>query len=176
MDEARFKSAIRDVLDFPEPGIVFKDITPLLGHPAIFAEAVDALAAGYEDAGITKVVGIEARGFIFAAPVAMRLEAGFVPIRKPGKLPSETHEQEYELEYGTDRIEVHRDAFEPGDKILLVDDVLATGGTGAAAIELMRGLGGDVVGFCVLVELDFLGGRSRLGSVEVRALVHYDNP
>ncbi len=174
--EADYKRLIRDIPDFPQAGVVFKDITPLLGDADAFLAAVDAIAAHFSDRGITKVAGIEARGFIFAAPVALRLEAGFVPIRKPGKLPHDTEEQGYELEYGTDLLEVHKDAFGPGDVALIVDDVLATGGTAAAGVRLLRRLGADVAGVGVLVELGFLNGRRRLTDVDLHALVRYDGP
>ena len=165
---------IRDVADFPEKGILFKDITPLLGHSATFAAATAAMSAPFVGHGVTKVVGIEARGFIFAAPIANRLRAGFVPIRKAGKLPHEVRHLEYDLEYGTDRIEVHRDGVGPDDKVLIVDDVLATGGTSAASIQLIESLGAAVVGLAVLVELDFLSGRAALDGTSVHAVVHYD--
>lgn len=168
-----FARYIRDVPDFPEPGIVFKDITPLLGHADTFAEAIAAMGAPFEDSGVDVVVGIEARGFIFAAPLAQHFSAGFVPVRKPGKLPWQVSGQEYDLEYGTDRLEAHNDAIHPGSKVLVVDDVLATGGTGAAAVDLVRALGGEVVGFSVLIELDFLSGRDRLDNVPVHTVVHY---
>jgi adenine phosphoribosyltransferase len=174
MSEAIYRAHIRDVPDFPEPGILFKDITPLLANHDAFSASVAGLAAPFTDAGVTKVVGIEARGFIFAAPVANNLEAGFVPIRKAGKLPHEIEHLEYDLEYGTDRIEVHRDAITVEDRVLVVDDVLATGGTGAAAVGLIQSLGGEVVAFSVLVELGFLDGRNRLGATPVHALVTYD--
>ncbi len=173
MIETRMRSFIRDVPDFPEPGIVFKDITPLLGDYGAFNEAIDAMIEPFHDSGITKVVGVEARGFIFAAPIAMRLGAGFVPVRKPGKLPHHVHHQVYDLEYGTDRVEIHRDAATPDDHVLVVDDVLATGGTGRASTDLIRALGAHVVGFTVLAELAFLGGRERLGGVDVHAVVRY---
>lgn len=173
MDGVDLESHIRDILDWPEPGIVFKDITPLLAHPSAFSAAIDAMVLPFADSGITKVVGIEARGFIFAAPMADRLDAGFVPIRKAGKLPSEIHHQEYELEYGTDRIEVHSDAVGPLDRVLIVDDVLATGGTGGAAITLVEKLGASVAGFAVLIELGFLNGRAKLSNVEVHTVMHY---
>jgi len=161
-------SRIRDVPDYPQPGVLFKDITPLLGDHEAFAAVVDELSAGLE---VDKVVGIEARGFILAAPVAYRCGAGFVPVRKKGKLPAETLSAAYDLEYGSAVIEVHRDAFGPGDRVLIVDDVLATGGTAAAAVELIRSTGAEVVGVSVLLELAFLKGRSRLSDVGLRSLV-----
>jgi adenine phosphoribosyltransferase len=160
---------IRDVPDYPQPGIVFKDITPLLADGTAFAAVVRALADGHE--GVTKVAGIEARGFILAAPVAYVLGAGFVPIRKEGKLPSETHAESYELEYGEATLEVHIDAFGPGDRVLIVDDVLATGGTAAATAELVRRTGAAVAGIVVLLEIGFLAGRGKLGDLDVRALL-----
>ncbi|MBB5077715.1 adenine phosphoribosyltransferase [Nonomuraea endophytica] len=159
---------IRDVQDYPQPGVLFKDITPLLGDPDGFAAMVDEIAGLFE---ADKIVGIEARGFILAAPVAYKARAGFVPVRKKGKLPAETLEESYDLEYGSATIEVHRDAFAPGDRVLIVDDVLATGGTAAATVELVRRAGADVVGVAVLMELAFLEGRARLPGVEVRALL-----
>lgn len=164
---------IRDIADFPEPGIVFKDITPLLASPEAFNHSINLLMAPFVDAGITKVAGIEARGFIFAAPIATRLGAGFVPIRKPGKLPHEVSRFDYVLEYGSDALEVHIDAFSPADNVLIVDDVLATGGTAAAAIRLIHDLGAHVAGLSVLVELDFLGGRSKLGETRLHSLISY---
>jgi adenine phosphoribosyltransferase len=160
---------IRDVADYPQPGIVFKDITPLLADGAAFAATVKALADGSE--GVTKVAGIEARGFILAAPVAYVLGAGFVPVRKHGKLPAQTHAQSYELEYGEATIEVHIDAFGPGDRVLIVDDVLATGGTAAATSELVKRAGATVAGVVVLLEIGFLAGRAKLPGVDVRALL-----
>jgi len=153
---------IRDVPDFPQPGVVFKDLTPLLAHPQAFASAVKAIALPFETSGITKVVGIEARGFIVAAPVAVILGAGFVPVRKRGKLPWRTEQATYDLEYGSDVLEIHADAVAPGDRVLVVDDVIATGGTASATVELVERLGGSVVGLGFLVELEFLGGRRRL--------------
>ncbi|WP_405147618.1 adenine phosphoribosyltransferase [Sphaerisporangium sp. NBC_01403] len=161
-------SRIRDVPGYPQPGVVFKDITPLLGDHAAFSAVVDALA---DELDVDKVVGIEARGFILAAPVACKAGAGFVPVRKKGKLPAETLEASYDLEYGSAVIEVHRDAFAPGDRVLIVDDVLATGGTARATVELVSRAGAEVVGVSVLMELAFLKGRDRLGDVDVRALV-----
>ncbi|MEU4833018.1 adenine phosphoribosyltransferase [Streptosporangium sp. NPDC023615] len=159
---------IRDVPDYPKPGVLFKDITPLLADPAVFAAVIEELAGMYE---VDKIAGIEARGFILAAPAALRAGVGFVPVRKKGKLPSETHEESYDLEYGSAVIEVHRDAFAPGERVLIVDDVLATGGTARAAVELVRRAGAEVVALAVLMELAFLEGRERLTDVEVRSLV-----
>jgi adenine phosphoribosyltransferase len=162
-------SLIRDVPDYPKPGIVFKDITPLLADGPAFAATVRALAAGHD--GVTKVAGIEARGFILAAPAAYVLGAGFVPVRKHGKLPSQTHAESYELEYGEATLEVHIDGFEPGDRVLIVDDVLATGGTAAATAELVRRTGATVAGIVVLLELGFLAGRAKLPGLDVRSLL-----
>jgi adenine phosphoribosyltransferase len=160
---------IRDIPDYPKPGVVFKDITPLLGDGAAFRAVVDGLAAGYGD--VDKVAGIEARGFILAAPVACRLGAGFVPVRKQGKLPAATYSQDYELEYGTATIEVHQDAFEPSDRVLIVDDVLATGGTARATADLVQRSGATVAGIVVLIELSFLDGRAKLPDLPVTALL-----
>jgi adenine phosphoribosyltransferase len=162
-------SRIRDIPDYPRPGIVFKDITPLLADGKAFAAAVAAMAAGY--GRIDKVVGIEARGFILAAPVALRLGAGFVPVRKQGKLPGATYAESYELEYGTATIEVHTDAIGPGERVLIVDDVLATGGTAAATASLVRRFGAEVVAVTVLLELVFLDGRASLPDLEIRTLL-----
>lgn len=162
-------SMIRDVRDYPKPGIVFKDITPLLADGAALARVISALAAGH--ARIDKVAGIEARGFILAAPVALQLGVGFVPVRKEGKLPAACRSQTYELEYGTATLEVHEDAFAPGDQVLIVDDVLATGGTAAATADLVRRSGAVVTAAAVLLELGFLSGRSRLPGLDVRSLL-----
>ena len=165
---------IRDVPDFPEPGVVFKDITPLLADHEGFTAVVQALAAaGRDESGepvVDKVVGMEARGFILAAPVALALGAGFVPVRKAGKLPGPTHAVSYSLEYGEATLEVHQDAFDEGDRVLLVDDVLATGGTAAATHELVRRCGADVVGLAVLMELSFLPGRATIGDLPLHSL------
>ncbi len=160
---------IRDVPDYPEPGVVFKDITPLLGDGAAFRAVIDALAATCGP--VDKVAGIEARGFILAAPVAARLGAGFVPIRKKGKLPGATFAEDYQLEYGTATIEVLTDAFAPGDRVLVIDDVLATGGTACASAELVQRAGAQVAGIAVLLELSFLDGRAKLADLPVTALV-----
>jgi adenine phosphoribosyltransferase len=158
----RLASLIRDIHDFPKPGIVFKDITPLLADPDAFRIATELMVAPF-DQPITQVMGIEARGFILAAPIALALGAGFVPVRKPGKLPWDTHAHSYELEYGSDALEVHRDALTPDDRVLIVDDVLATGGTAAAACELVSGyFASAVVGVTFLLELTELGGRDQL--------------
>lgn len=170
----RLTALIRDIPDFPEPGVVFKDITPVLGDGDALTFLVDALAKPYSDFGISKVAGIEARGFTLATPVADRLNAGFIPVRKPGKLPHETARQDYELEYGTDALEVHLDSVVEGERVLIVDDVIATGGTAAAAIRLLQSVGADVIGFAVFIELVFLGGAAKLDGVPLHALVRYD--
>jgi adenine phosphoribosyltransferase len=174
MDVEWLKAHVRDIPDHPRPGVVFKDITPLLSDPAAFVGAVDAVAAPFADRRIDKVIGIEARGFVFAAPVAYRHAAGFVPVRKAGKLPWEIERCEYELEYGTDLLEIHRDAIDPGEQVLIVDDVLATGGTARAALSLVERLGGEVAGFAFFIELEFLHGRERLGGHEAHAVITYD--
>ncbi len=163
------RSRIRDVADYPQPGVTFKDITPLLADGAAFAAVVSALASGYD--GVDKVAGIEARGFILAAPVAIALGAGFVPVRKAGKLPGPTYAQSYDLEYGSATVEVHQDAFAPGERVLVVDDVLATGGTGSATAELVRKAGGEIAAIAVIMELSFLNGRSRLPDAAIRSLL-----
>jgi len=170
---AELKRTIRDVNNFPKPGIVFKDVTPVLLDVALFAQTVKLMADPYRDARITRVVSIESRGFLFGAPIALELGAGVVPIRKPGKLPAATQRVEYALEYGTDALEMHHDAVGPGDRVLVVDDVLATGGTANAAAQLVGGTGAAVVGFTFLIELDFLKGRQRLQGRRVEALLHY---
>jgi adenine phosphoribosyltransferase len=167
--EALITAYVRDVPDYPQPGVLFKDITPLLAEPKAFGAVIDALAASFGP--VDKVVGIEARGFILAAPVAYQTGAGFVPVRKKGKLPSATFAQEYQLEYGTATLEVHQDAFEPGERVLIVDDVLATGGTARATATLVRRAGAEVAGISVLMELSFLGGRSVLSGLDVRSLL-----
>jgi adenine phosphoribosyltransferase len=167
------KGRIRDIPDFPRPGVVFKDITPLLADARSFRASIDGLVEAHAAAGVDLVLGIEARGFVFAAPVADRLGAGFVPVRKAGKLPWELEREEYELEYGTDLLEIHRDAISPGQRVLVVDDVLATGGTAAATIRLVERLGGTVVGLEFVIELAFLAGRSKLAAHPVHSLLVY---
>jgi adenine phosphoribosyltransferase len=167
--EATITAHVRDVPDYPKPGVLFKDITPLLGDADAFGGVVEAMAATFGP--VDKVVGIEARGFILAAPVAYEIRAGFVPVRKQGKLPSATFAEEYELEYGTATLEVHQDAFEPGERVLIVDDVLATGGTARATASLIRQAGAQVVGVAVLMELSFLKGRQAIPDLEVRSLL-----
>jgi adenine phosphoribosyltransferase len=167
------KSLIREVPDFPKPGILFYDITTLLKDPDGLKAVIDALCAHYEGQGIRTVAGIEARGFIFAPAVAYALNAGFVPIRKPKKLPAAVEWVEYALEYGTDTLEVHRDAIQQGDNVLIVDDVLATGGTAAAAAKLVEKLGGQVAGLGFVIELDFLKGRDKVLAYDVNSLIHY---
>ncbi|MBK5221592.1 MAG: adenine phosphoribosyltransferase [Acidimicrobiia bacterium] len=167
------ESLIHDVADWPQPGVGFKDITPLLADPAAFTEVIDRLAGHFIDREVTKVVGIEARGFLIGAPVALRLGAGFVPARKPGKLPRPTETVTYDLEYGTDSLEIHTDAIEPGEQVAIIDDVLATGGTAAAAVELVERLGGNLVGLGFVIELGFLGGAARIAGAAHTSLVTY---
>ena len=164
---------VRDIDDFPTQGVSFRDITPLLGDRKGFARAVDELADRFESVGADRVLGVEARGFIIAAPVAYRMGAGFVPVRKAGKLPWAVVREEYSLEYGNDKLEIHRDAIHPGERILVIDDVLATGGTAAATVRLVEALGGLVVGVGVLIELEDLGGRARLDGHRVESLARY---
>src|SRR3954451_9938674 len=169
----RLRSLIRDIPDFPKPGVGFKDITPLLADPVAFRTTVDALADHFDDARVDKVLGIEARGFIAAAPVARRLGVGFVPVRKAGKLPWQVEKEEYVLEYGTDLLEIHQDGVARGERALIIDDVMATGGTAAATIRLVERLGGDVVGLGFVIELAFLGGRGKLDGRPAVALITY---
>jgi adenine phosphoribosyltransferase len=163
---------ILDVPDYPKPGVVFKDISPLLGDPAAFGLVVGAMAEQVRAAGATRVAGLEARGFILAVPVALAAGVGFVPVRKAGKLPRETYREDYELEYGSAAIEVHRDAFEPGERVMVVDDILATGGTAVAAAKLVRDVGAVPVGLSVLMELGFLHGRERFAAAVPQAGIH----
>lgn len=167
------RARIRDIPDFPKRGIMFKDITPLLLDAALFRQAVELMTVPFRRLGVSRVIGIESRGFLLGAPIAIALEAGLVPIRKPGKLPAERERVEYALEYGMDALEMHRDAVGPGDRVLIVDDVLATGGTAEGAARLVRAQGAALVGFSFLIELDFLGGRAKLPGERVEALLHY---
>jgi adenine phosphoribosyltransferase len=169
----QIKALIRDVPDFPQPGIVFKDITPVLAHADAMSTIIDLIVVHFGRGTVDKVVGIEARGFILAAPVAYHFNAGFVPIRKQGKLPWETASAEYELEYGTATIELHRDAIEQGERVLIVDDVLATGGTAQAAASLVERCGGVIRGISCLIELEFLKGRSKLEGYEVHSFIQF---
>lgn len=164
MSDFDFESFITDIPDYPEPGVVFKDITPLFADAKAMRQTVLAIADHFRDAGITKVVGPEARGFMIGVPVAMELGAGFIPARKPGKLPRETYSVSYELEYGSDTLEIHRDAIEPGDRILIVDDLIATGGTAAATGKLIQEVGGELVGYACILELTFLNPRDVLAT------------
>ena len=166
-------SYIRDIPDFPKPGIQFKDVTPLLANPAAFGHAIDCLARHYRGAGIDALAAAEARGFLFAAPLALALARPLIMLRKPGKLPYQTVSLQYELEYGTAELHMHVDSVRPGMRVLLVDDVLATGGTMIAARHLVEKAGGTVVGIAFLIELTFLGGRERLGSADIFSLIRY---
>jgi adenine phosphoribosyltransferase len=164
---------IREIPDYPTAGVIFRDITPLLGSPAAFGRAIDDLVARFHDVPVDRVVGIESRGFILAAPVAYRLRAGFVPVRKAGKLPWAVAREEYALEYGTDKLEIHRDAIHPDERVLIVDDVLATGGTAAATARLVETLGGQVVGLGFMLELANLGGRAKVGERRIESLTSF---
>jgi adenine phosphoribosyltransferase len=166
-------NAIRDVPDFPKKGILFKDITTLLKDGNKLRKAVDALCEQYKNVKVDKVLGVEARGFIFAPMVAYKLGAGFVPVRKPGKLPAKTKAVTYDLEYGTDTLEIHEDAIGKGDKVLIIDDLLATGGTAAGVVKMVRELGGEVLGVGFLIELTFLNGKEKLKGVDVFSLIRY---
>jgi len=172
-DADTLRSALRDVPDFPKPGIIFKDITPILGDGELFQTSIRLLAETASGAAVDKVVGIDARGFIFAAAVADRLKAGFVPIRKKGKLPWKTREASYTLEYGEAVVEIHQDAVNPGERILLVDDLLATGGTAAAAVRLLDQLEAEIVSVSFLIELTFLEGRAKLGDHTISSVLSY---
>jgi adenine phosphoribosyltransferase len=173
MDTSPLRNAVRDIPDFPQPGVVFKDITPLLADPTAFSSVVDAIVVSYGRGAIDKVVGIEARGFIIAAPVAYHFGAGFVPLRKAGKLPYDTVGESYQLEYGAETLEVHADAFEPGDRVLIVDDVLATGGTANAACTLVEKTGATVAGLAFVIELGFLEGAKQLAGRDFVSLLTY---
>jgi len=169
------KQTIRSIPDFPKPGIIFRDITTLLQNPAALRQSVDLIAEHFDEGSIDVVVGAEARGFIFGPAVAYRLNAGFVPIRKPGKLPYQTIRATYQLEYGTDTVEMHKDAIEPGQRVLMIDDLLATGGTMAACCKLVEQIGGKIAGCAFVIELSFLKGRGKLTGYEIFSLVDYDS-
>lgn len=171
----KLRDLIRDVPDFPKPGINFKDITPLLAHPAGLSLAVEYLTQPFRHMQIDMVTGAESRGFIFGTAVAQNLSAGFIPIRKPGRLPTDTISEEYTLEYGSETVEIHTDAIQPGDRVLLVDDVLATGGTMAACCRLVEKLGGQIAGIAVLIELSFLNGRKQLNGHPLHSILTYDS-
>jgi adenine phosphoribosyltransferase len=173
MSELELRSFVRDVPDFPRPGILFRDVTPLLADPAALREAIRRLADPFRDARIERVVGVESRGFLLGAPVAIELGAGLAIARKPGKLPRRTLAVSYALEYGTDRLEMHADAVEPGQRVLVVDDLVATGGTAAATLRLARSAGADVVGCAFLIELVALGGRAQLDAKRIHAVLEY---
>ena len=170
---ASIEKAIRNVPDFPKPGIQFKDITPVLADARLFAASIDLLTAGFKPGMVDAVVGIDARGFIFAAAAALQLQAGFIPVRKKGKLPYSTHEQSYDLEYGTNTIAIHTDALKPGSRVLLIDDLLATGGTAAEAAHLVEKVGAKILQINFVIELSFLKGRDRLHPFSVQSLVVY---
>jgi adenine phosphoribosyltransferase len=173
MDLTQVKALVRDVPDFPQDGIVFKDITPLLADELAFSTVIDLIVVHFGRGNVDKVVGIEARGFILASPVAYHFGAGFVPVRKKDKLPWETEAAEYSLEYGTATLEIHKDAVTPGERVLVVDDVLATGGTARATAELVERIGGKVVGLAFLIELGFLKGRERIAGYDLFTLLEY---
>ncbi len=173
MTPEELRAKIREIPDFPKPGILFYDITTLLKDPAAYRASIDAMLAPYADLKIDIVVGMESRGFIFSAPLAYRLDAGLVPVRKLGKLPAETISVEYALEYGSNTLEIHRDAISPGQRVLIVDDLLATGGTVRGTVELVQRLQGEIVGLAFLVELAFLKGRDRLGEHAVSSVIQY---
>ena len=170
---AEIKAAIRNIPDFPSPGVQFKDITPVLGNARLFANTIDLLTQGYAPGSIDTIVGIDARGFIFAAAAAFKLKAAFVPVRKKGKLPYSTYEQDYALEYGTNTIAIHTDAVHEGSRVLLVDDLLATGGTAAAAAQLVQKVGAKIEAIRFLIELNFLNGRDKLKGLKVESLIVY---
>ncbi|MDH7480665.1 MAG: adenine phosphoribosyltransferase [Armatimonadota bacterium] len=173
MSEQLLKNLIRDIPDFPKPGIIFKDITPVLLHPQAFTEVIQRMADFAREKKAEAIVGIESRGFMFGTPIALELGVGFIPVRKLGKLPHETVQCEYALEYGTNVVEMHRDAIVPGQRVVIVDDLLATGGTAAASVKLVEELGGKVAGLVFLVELTFLRGRDQLKGYDVKSFVTY---
>ena len=170
-----FKKYIRDIPNFPKPGIVFRDITTLLKDKEAYHQVVDTFCNAYQDSGVDLVVGIEARGFLLASVLAYKLGVGVIPVRKPGKLPAETLRMEYDLEYGTDALEIHRDAISEGQRVIIIDDLLATGGTVAATCKMVEQLGAEIIGVAFLIELDFLNGREKLTDYELLSLVHYQS-
>ena len=174
MEASELRDCVRDIADFPKPGVTFKDITPLLSNTDAFRSTIDLIGTHFDGQRIDRVLGVEARGFIIAAPVAYTLGAAFVPVRKAGKLPWEIERVEYELEYGTDLLEIHRDAVDPGNRVVIVDDVLATGGTAAATVRLVEKLGGTVAGLAFVIELEFLEGRKKLEGYDVLSLITYE--
>lgn len=171
--QEKLNAAIRDVPNFPKPGILFKDITPILADAELFQYSIDAIAQTASDLEVDKVVGIDARGFIFGPPVALKRKVGFVPVRKAGKLPWKTNSKSYALEYGENVIEIHQDAVKPGERVMIIDDLLATGGTAAAAVELLQEIGAEVVCVTFLVELDFLHGRKVIDCDRIHSILHY---
>ncbi|HEY4002638.1 MAG TPA: adenine phosphoribosyltransferase [Candidatus Xenobia bacterium] len=173
MTEEQLKKIVRDVPDFPRPGILFKDITPLLAHPAAFETCIDALAEKYQDANLSAIAAVEARGYLVGAPLAYKMGVSLVPVRKPGKLPYETISQKYELEYGSNTLEIHKDAVKAGQRVLVVDDLIATGGSARATGDLLSRLGAHVVGYAFLIELTFLNGRDTLQGFDVFSLMRY---
>ena len=175
MDASELRDCVRDIKDFPKPGVTFKDITPLLSNTDAFRSTIDLIVGHFDGQHIDRVLGVEARGFIIAAPVAYKFGAAFIPVRKAGKLPWEIERVEYELEYGSDLLEIHRDAIAPGDRVVIVDDVLATGGTAAATVRLVEKLGGLVVGLAFVIDLAFLNGREKVAGYDVLSLITYES-
>ena len=173
-DFARVRAAIRDIPDFPKPGIIFKDITPILSDPAVFSEVINGLTARYQSMRIDKIAAMESRGFIFGAPLATNIGAGFVPLRKFGKLPFDTVSETFNLEYGTETLEIHTDAIQKGERVLIIDDLLATGGTAEASARLVRRIGGEIVEMAFVVELKFLDGRRRLSGTPIYSMVVFE--
>ena len=169
----KLDATIRTVIDFPKKGVAFKDITTLLKNGSAFQQSIDIMAAHYKDTKIEKIVGMESRGFIFGSALAYKLGVGFIPVRKPGKLPAETMSEEYELEYGLDSLQIHKDAIEQGENVLIVDDLLATGGTAAATTKLVQAIGGKIVGLAFLIELTFLSGREKLQAFDIFSIIQY---
>jgi len=174
VEVAELRDCVRDIADFPKPGVTFKDITPLLSNTDAFRSTIDLIAGHFDGQPVDRVLGVEARGFIIAAPVAYKFGAAFIPVRKAGKLPWEIERVEYELEYGSDLLEIHRDAVAPGDRVVIVDDVLATGGTAAATVRLVEKLGGVVAGLAFVIDLAFLNGREKVAGYDVLSLITYE--